>query len=230
MQINGRGSETENIGRLLSKLLISQEVQQEASCQIAGGEGILTKEERLEMARMVDWMMKRKGNNEGRFIPMKSILLTIFLSGVVLLGGSSCATVPREPLPSGEIRLLSIDVVGAGIEANSSFAVNVFFEAGDNSKIKRACFYEPGEEPSCFDVSNGSYLTLGAKRAFQVYLPGLNAGSHWVRCYAEYIRDGETQKTNVVFTQITTGVHVGLLENNIMADFWPSSWVYQENN
>jgi hypothetical protein len=139
------------------------------------------------------------------------MLITILLSGIVLLGASSCATVSKAPLVSGEVRLLSIDVLGAGVEANSSFAVNVFFEAAGNPKIKRACFYESGEEPSCFDVSDISYVTLGTKTAFQVYLPGIGAGSHWVECYAEYIRDGETRKTNVVFTQIIAGVHVGLL-------------------
>ncbi|MGZ6229874.1 MAG: hypothetical protein ACXWMO_03835 [Syntrophales bacterium] len=142
---------------------------------------------------------------------MRSILIAILLSGIVLLGISSCATVPKAPLASGEVRLLSMDIVGAGVEANSSFAVNVFFEAAGNPKIKRACFYESGEEPSCFDSSDISYLTLATKRAFQVYLPGLKAGSHWVECYAEYVRDGETRKTNVVFTQITPGVHVGQL-------------------
>jgi hypothetical protein len=135
---------------------------------------------------------------------MRSILLTVLLGGVVLLIASSCATVPREPLASGEVRLLSIDVLGSGIEANASFAVNIFFEAAGKPEIKRACFYESGEEPSCFDVS---YLTLGTKRAFQVYLPGVSVGSHRVECYAEYIRDGETRKTNVVFIQILAGVH-----------------------
>ena len=48
-------------------------------------------------------------------------------------------------------------------------------------------------------------MTLGTKRAFQVYLPGISVGSHRVECYAEYIRDGETRKTNVVFTQILAG-------------------------
>jgi hypothetical protein len=135
---------------------------------------------------------------------MRSILLTVLLGGVVLLIASSCATVPKEPLASGEVRLLSIDVLGSGIEANASFAVNIFFEAAGNPEIKRTCFYESGEEPSCFDVS---YLTLGTKRAFQVYLPGVSVGSHRVECYAEYIRDGETRKTNVVFIQILAGVH-----------------------
>ena len=85
---------------------------------------------------------------------MRSILLTVLLGGVLLLIASSCATVPREPLASGEVRLLSIDVLGSGIEANASFAVNIFFEAAGNPEIKRACFYESGEEPSCFDVSD----------------------------------------------------------------------------
>jgi len=138
---------------------------------------------------------------------MRSKLLTVLLGGVVLLIASSCATVPREPLASGEVRLLSMDVLGSGIEANASFAVNIFFEAAGKPEIKRACFYESGEGPYCFDVSNGSYLTLGTKRAFQVYLPGVNVGSHRVECYAEYIRDGEARKTNVVFTQISAGTH-----------------------
>jgi len=135
---------------------------------------------------------------------MKSILITILLGGIVLLGASSCATVPKEPLASGELRLLSMDVLGGGgtVSENSSFAVNVFFEAAGNPQIKKVCFSESGEGPYCFDVSDISYLTLGAKTAFQVRLPGVSVGSHRVECYAEYIRDGEARKTNVVFTQI----------------------------
>ena len=138
---------------------------------------------------------------------MRSILITVLLSGVVLLIASSCATVPKEPPASGEVRLLSIDVLGSGIEANASFAVNIFFEAAGKPEIKRVCFYESGEEPSCFHVSDVSYLTLGTKNALQVYLPGVSVGSHRVECYAEYIRDGETRKTNVIFTQILAGIH-----------------------
>jgi len=136
---------------------------------------------------------------------MRSIWLAILLSGIVLLGVSSCATLSKEPLVSGEVRLLSMDVVGAGLEAYSSFAVNVFFEASGNPKIKRACFYELRWGQYCFDVSDVSYFTLGTKRAFQARLPGIGPGSHRVECYAEYIRDGETRRTNVIFTQIIAG-------------------------
>ena len=136
---------------------------------------------------------------------MRTILIIILLGGIVILGVSSCATVPREPLASGEVRLLSIGVPGAGIEEYTSFAVNIFFEAAGNPQIKRICFSESGEAPYCFDVSSVSDFTLGSKRAFRVYLPGLSVGSHRVECYAEYIRDGETRRTNVVFTQISVG-------------------------
>ena len=132
---------------------------------------------------------------------MKS-LMGVLIGVVILLLVFSCATVPKEPLASGEVRLLSMDVLGTGLEANISFAVNIFFEAAGNPEIKRACFYESRREPYCSDVSDVSYFTLGTKRAFQVRLPGVGVGSHRVECYAEYIRDGETRKTNVVFTQI----------------------------
>ena len=138
---------------------------------------------------------------------MRSILIAILLSGFVWIGAFSCATVSKGPLGSSEVRLLSMDVVGAGLEAHASFAVNVFFEAAGNPQIKRACFYEQGEKPSCFDVSVASYITFGTKKAFQVYLPGMSVGSHRVECYAEYIREGETRKTNVVFTQIIAGAN-----------------------
>jgi len=136
---------------------------------------------------------------------MKSILIAVLIAGVVLSVVSSCATVPKEPLASGNVRLLSIGVPGAGIEEYTSFAVNIFFDAVGNPQIKRICFSKSGEAPYCFDVSSVPDFTLGSKRAFRVYLPGLSIGSHRVECYAEYIRDGETRKTNVVFTQISVG-------------------------
>jgi hypothetical protein len=131
---------------------------------------------------------------------MKSIFIIVLLSGVVLLIASSCATVSKAPLASGEVRLLGIDVLGTSIEANVSFPVNIFFEAAGHPEIKRACFYEPGEEASCSDVS---LATFGTKRYFQAYVPGMNVGPHTVECYAEYIRDGEIRKTNVITTRIT---------------------------
>lgn len=130
---------------------------------------------------------------------MRSVLISILLSGIVLSIGSSCATVPKEPLAPGEVRLLSIEVLGSGVKEGAAIPVNVFFEGEGKVEIKKACFYESREKQYCFDVS---YVTLGTKRAFQVYLPGIKSGSYRVECYAEYVRDGETRKTNVEATQI----------------------------
>ena len=133
---------------------------------------------------------------------MRSLLIIILLSGIVLVGASSCATMSKAPLASGEVRLLSMTAVGSGLAAYVSFAVNIFYEAADTPEIKRACFYESGWGQYCSEVSDASYFTLGTKRAFQVWLRGFGPGSHRVECYAEYIRDGEIRRTNVVFTQI----------------------------
>ncbi len=146
---------------------------------------------------------KTKESNGRRFISIRSILITGVLSGIVLIGLSSCATVSKEPLTSGEVRLIRMDAVGAGLEAHSSFAINIFYEAAGNPEIKRVCFYETRRWwRYCSDVSDVSYFTLGTKRAFQVRLPGIDPGSHRVECFAEYVRDGEIRRTNVVFTQI----------------------------
>jgi len=166
------------------------------------------KEEFLKVVKVVDREMKREkeGKTGRRFMIVKSTLIAVLIAGVVSLVVSSCATVPKEPLVPGEVRLLSIAMPGAGLEAETSFAVNIFFEAVGTPQIKRACFFELGEGLYCLNVSDESYFSLGTKRAFQVYLPGVSEGSHRVECYAEYIRDGEARKTNVVFIQVTAGV------------------------
>ena len=133
---------------------------------------------------------------------MRFALIGMLLSGIVLLIVSSCATVPKEPLAPGEIRLLSVEVLGSGIKDGAAFPVNVFFEGEGRVEIKKACFYESEERQYCSEVS---YVTLGTKRAFQVYLPSTKAGSYRVECYAEYVRNGEIRKTNVITTQISIG-------------------------
>ncbi len=131
---------------------------------------------------------------------MRSVRIRILLSGILLSMSCSCATVPKEPLAPGEVRLLSMEVVGAGIKEGAAFPVNVFFEGEGRVEIKKACFYESKEKQFCSDVS---YVTWGTKRAFQVYLPSTKSGSYRVECYAEYVRNGETRKTNVIATQVS---------------------------
>ena len=93
---------------------------------------------------------------------MRSIFMAILLGGILLLGASSCATVPKESLAPGEVRLLSIDVLGAGIKANASFTVNIFLEAVGEPEIQRACFYGSWNGLHCFNIN---YAAYGAKKA-----------------------------------------------------------------
>jgi hypothetical protein len=144
----------------------------------------------------------KRENNRRRFYSLRSKLITILLSGIVLSVALSCAMVPKESLPKGEVRLLSMDVPGSGIKGNSTFAVNIFFEAVGEPEIRKACFFGLGEELYCFDVA---YATFGTKRFLQVQLPGIRPGSYRAECYAEYIRDGEVRKTNTITTQILVG-------------------------
>ena len=128
--------------------------------------------------------------------------MAILLGGILLLEVSSCATVPKVSLASGGVRLLSINLPGAGIKANMSFPVNVLFEAVGEPEIQRACFYGLWNGPYCFNIN---YAAYGAKKAFQVHLPGVNTGSHRVECYIEYIQGGEIRRTNVIAAQILVG-------------------------
>jgi len=68
---------------------------------------------------------------------MKS-LIGVLMGVVIFLLVFSCATVPKKPLASGEVRSLSIDVLGAGVEANSSFGVNVFLRQQVTQRLKEA--------------------------------------------------------------------------------------------
>lgn len=131
---------------------------------------------------------------------MRSILIAFLMAGVVLSVISSCAAVPTRPLAPGEVKLLSIDVRGGGsVKEYMPFVANISFEANGKPEIKRACFTGVGEKPYCFDAM---YVTFGRPSSFQVQLPGISNGSYSVECYAEYIRDGQTQKTNAIAAQI----------------------------
>jgi hypothetical protein len=56
--------------------------------------------------------------------------------GAVLLGISSCATVPAKPLSTGELRLLSMSVPEKeNIKVHFPFVVNINFEADGNPEI-----------------------------------------------------------------------------------------------
>jgi hypothetical protein len=130
----------------------------------------------------------------------KSISIAVLMMGAVLLGISSCATVPNKPLAPGELRLLSVLVPEKeNIRVNLPFTVNIRFEAEGKPEIRAACFTLSGDGPHCSGVTDFDYGPPGTIRA---QIRTKNPGSRLLEGYILYFRDGKIQATNVVSTYI----------------------------
>ena len=114
---------------------------------------------------------------------------------IVLLLVSSCATVPTEPLASGELRLLSIHPEKGDIRVNFPFVVNINFEAEGKPEIRTACFSFSGDGPYCLKVTDVNY---GSPGTIKVQVKAKSSGSQALESYVYYLRDGKVQPTNVV--------------------------------
>ena len=131
---------------------------------------------------------------------MRSIWIAVLIGGVVTPLISSCATVPTEPLTSGELRLLSIHVpMKEDIKVNFPFAVNINFEADGKPEIRTACFYFSGDGPYCYKVTDVNY---GSPGTIKVQIRAKNSGSYALESYVFYVQDGKTKPTNAVDCQI----------------------------
>ena len=132
---------------------------------------------------------------------MKSIVVSVLMAGIVISALSSCATVPTGPLAPGEVRLLSIDIPGKeGVRAKSRFDVMINFQADGEPKIETACFSWSGDSPRCFEVKDVSY---GSPGTVKIKLYTYDPGTYILKGYVEYIRDGKTEKSNVVSSPIS---------------------------
>jgi hypothetical protein len=131
---------------------------------------------------------------------MRSIWIAILIGGAVILSISSCATVPTEPLTSGGLRLLNLQVAEKGeIRLNYQFVVNINFEADGKPEIRTACLYFSGDGPYCYKVTDVNY---GSPGTIKVQVRAKNSGSYTLESYVYYIKDGKVQPTNVVSSQI----------------------------
>ena len=129
---------------------------------------------------------------------MRSISIPVLVVGAVLLGISSCATVPTKPLAPGELRLLSMVVPEKEkIRAGSPFVVNIDFDVEGQREIKAACFYFADDGPHCFKVTDVNY---GSPGTIKVQIYTTNPGARLLEGYVLYIRDGKTERTNMVRT------------------------------
>lgn len=131
---------------------------------------------------------------------MKPILIAVFMCVALLLGISSCATVPTEPLGEGELRLLRINVPENGnLRPGLSYSVDISFEADGKPEINRVVCYCAGEGPYYYRVRDVSY---GSPGSFSIDFSLPDSGSQRLECYADYVRDGNKRRTNVVFSRV----------------------------
>jgi len=140
---------------------------------------------------------------------MKPILRIILMEIAVLLAISSCATITegpegtsfslgkKESSGGSEFRLLSVDIPYTGnLSTNAAYWTTIHFEANPEPDIRRACFNFAGDGQSCVDVQ-AKNVTYGSHPYFRVMIQ-VPVGTKRIDCYAEYIRDGKTHRTNTV--------------------------------
>jgi hypothetical protein len=130
---------------------------------------------------------------------MKGVLTLILITVAILLAISSCATVSKEPLEPGELRLLSMDVPDNGnLKINIEYRVSVKFKADGKPEIRRACFSWSGDGPSCVRVKDVKY---GSDAYVEVPIYA-HPDQNRLECYVEYVRGGKIRRTNTVISLV----------------------------
>ena len=134
---------------------------------------------------------------------IRSFLTTVLISLGVLLVISCYATLStgwelwlRGETPSigDQLKLLSMDIPQTGNpSADVKYWATIKFDAGFKPEIRRACFNFSGDRQSCVDVE-AKDVTYGHFRV-PIHVP---VGSKRIDCYAEYIRDGKTSRSNTI--------------------------------
>jgi len=142
---------------------------------------------------------------------MKLILKVVLTNIAVFLVISSFATItegqnfslplgkdePFNPLSRGGLRLLSVNIPQSwDFSADVEYWTTINFEADPKPEISRACFNFSGGGQSCVDVK-AKDVTYGSHPFFRVPIH-VPVGTKRIDCYAEYIQDRETKRTNTV--------------------------------
>ena len=127
---------------------------------------------------------------------MKSRSILALIGGAIFLLVSSCATVPTEPLASGEMRLLSMEIPQKeDIRESLPFLVNIRFEADGRPEMVTACFFWSGGGPYCSKIAD---VTYGSPGIIRVQLRPRSAGLIALEGYVVYKKEGKTETTNPV--------------------------------
>jgi hypothetical protein len=140
---------------------------------------------------------------------MKLVLKAVLMNIALLLVISSWATITegqgidfssifrKETSSGAELKLLSMDIPQSWkLSTNIKYWATVNFKADVKPEIRRACFNFSGGSQSCVDVQ-AKDVTYAWNSYFRVPIH-IPVGTNRIDCYAEYIRDGKTQRTNTV--------------------------------
>ncbi len=131
---------------------------------------------------------------------MKSNRVGLLLGLLALLLASSCATVPKEPLAPGDLRLTDVEFPEfAGIRKNLKYLAHIKFEADGRPEIPRACFYWGVYGPYCTNVMDVNYGTQIAR--IDVETP--RDGIYRFKVFVYYVRDGKNVRSNMAETSVT---------------------------
>jgi hypothetical protein len=136
---------------------------------------------------------------------MKAGLVGVLMSVAILLAVSSCATVSKEPLAPGQLRLLGASIPGSGVVyLGTPSEVKITFEADGRPTMRRVCFFLSwsGEGPFCYAVrpKDVEFTSPGSLRA--ILPPPSKSGPSRLECYVEYWRDSKILRTNVIHFSI----------------------------
>ena len=130
---------------------------------------------------------------------MKWGLTSILMSIAILLAITSCATVSKEPLAPGQLRLLGASMAGSGVAFRGTPAeVKITFQSDSKPNIRRICFTRPGEEQACYGVRPKD-VEYGSPGSITVMVPPpAKTGPSRVDCFVEYWQDSKVLRTNVI--------------------------------
>ena len=140
---------------------------------------------------------------------MKLLLKTVLVNIAVLLVISSWVTVMegqqgysnrdwmKESSRGRELKLISMEIPpNRDFSADVEYWATIEFDAGFKPKIQRACFNFSGGSQSCVDVQ-AKDVSYGLRPHFRVPIH-VPVGTKRIDCYAEYIREEETRRTNII--------------------------------
>ena len=140
---------------------------------------------------------------------MKLLLKAVLMNMAVFLVISSWATITEgqqpylnwqfgnEPSSRDELKLTSMEIPQSwDLSTNMEYWATIKFETDRNPNIQRACFNFSGGSQSCVDVQ-AKDVTYPLHPHFRVAIH-IPVGTKRIDCYAEYIREGETYRTNTI--------------------------------